>query len=175
MCIVETFTSRFDVVCPVEIKAEIVGDCSMYEGPCTYDEDEVDAALAFLATGEPGVVIWKVASDLSGLLPRSGAAARDERSGPLRTSALTGLSAECNQAFCTGGLHVVVDDKIFTQTIEQMDLSGTRSPLAGATLKDSAFFTACAADPDIAVRFDCVKQAMTAPDFALCAEGEDLY
>jgi hypothetical protein len=166
-CIEETSPSRFDVVCPADIKAEITGDCT-YDDECTYDEAEIDAALAFLATGEPGVVVWDINGEPSALLPRSG-----DRGAPLRISALTGLAADCSDAFCTGGLHVVVDGKIYTQTIEQMDLSGQRSPLTGATLKDATFFTTCAQQPEVRDRFDCVKAAMTAPEFSQCAEGMD--
>jgi hypothetical protein len=164
-CFEELEPRGFEVVCPAEVKAEITDDCS--SGECILDAAAVDAALAFLATGEPGIVTWALEGESYALV----ADRTDDLTSPIVG---VGLYADCPFSFCSGGLHVVVDGKIFTQTVQEMDLSGERSPLVGATLKEPAFFSECAKNPDVEARFDCVQAAMTAPEFSTCSPGEDL-
>jgi hypothetical protein len=150
--------ATFNILCPAAGQASIVGSCS--DDVCMYDEPAVDAALAFLATGEPGIVTWNVNTGSFAASASGGAVVRQK--------------AACSAQFCVGGIHIVTGDgKIFTQTAENDDLSGSVSPLHGATLRPADFFTTCAQNPDVPARFDCVVNAMQGPDFDDCSEGED--
>ena len=152
----------FDILCPAEVKAEIDGACS--NKVCTYDAAAVDAALTFLATGEAGIVTWKVDTGLVPIVsPR-----------PLGPRAHA-TSAHCPYQFCSGGIHVATGDgKIFTQTSMNEDSSTTISPLTGATQRAADYFKECAQNADIVARFNCVWDAGQAPDLGDCAEGDEL-
>ncbi len=150
---------EFELLCPAEIKAEIDGACA--GDNCSYDDIAIAAALAFLATGEPGIVLWTVDD---GAIPATA-------SPDLRTR---DLGATCPYQYCRGGIHIVTGDgKVFTQTRESSDIPSVVSPLASATLRPAMYFADCAQNPDVAARFACVTDPGQSPFFEPCAEGTE--
>lgn len=149
----------FELLCPAEIKAEIDGACAGDD--CTYDGVAIAAALAFLATGEPGIVLWTVDD---GAIPATASPRPQTRD----------LGATCPYQYCRGGIHIVTGDgKVFTQTRESSDIPSVVSPLASATLRPALYFADCAQDPDVAARFACVTDPGQSPFFEPCAEGTE--
>ena len=106
----------FELLCPAEIKAEIDGACAGDD--CTYDGVAIAAALAFLATGEPGIVLWTVDDGAVPATASPGPQTRD-------------LGATCPYQYCRGGIHIVTGDGKVDLILGHSDPSGNAFLMLG--------------------------------------------